>query len=350
MRPARAWLAAAALAACSSEPARRPAEDRDRGAPRAVAPARPGGVAEEAAARPGARGAPPPAPATAAIAAPPPALPLEESFTLVAAGAAPRAALRYGLVAGAAEHAAETRLVMRDDAPGGGATELVLPAIRDGLRVELVGAGQLAVRALPVAIDAAASAAARERAEQYTARWRAGRAAAGATVAIDDRGRIARAADAGPARVDPPGPATDDLVQRLLAVIVPLPAEAIGIGARWRVVTVLRQGPVAVKQTAEYALTARAPGGWRIRVALRRVAEPQPLADPSLPAGATAELAALLRRLDGALTVDPRRAVAARGALTVESRLHARVLAPGAAAPVEQLFEDTGTIALITRP
>jgi hypothetical protein len=142
------------------------------------------------------------------------------------------------------------------------------------------------------------------------------------------------------------------LVQRLLALIVPVPAEPVGAGASWRAVTILRRGPAVAKQTAIYTLIARGPARWKLHVKLQRVGQRQQIVDPGLPPATSAELVALLRALEGDVEVDPTLPLIAGGALTVESQLHARLQPPASAgqprlAIVEQMFEDTGKVSFV---
>jgi hypothetical protein len=131
---------------------------------------------------------------------------------------------------------------------------------------------------------------------------------------------------------------------------VPVPAEPVGLGASWRVVTILRQGAIVAKQTATYTLTGRTAQRWKLHAALQRSAQTQAIVDPPPPPGATVELVALFRVLEGDIEIDPRLPLIASGGLAVESRVHARMQLPrppGASqAPpaTEQMFEDTGKL------
>ena len=87
---------------------------------------------------------------------------------------------------------------------------------------------------------------------------------------------------------------------------------------------------------------------------LQRVGQQQPITDPTLPAGTSAELIALFRALEGTVEIDPKLPLIAAGALALESRLHARLQLPQAPsqterpAAVEQMFEDTGKISVVS--
>jgi len=103
-------------------------------------------------------------------------------------------------------------------------------------------------------------------------------------------------------------------------------------------ITVLKQGPAYIKQTADYTLVERG-ARWKIKVKLLRVGEEQTLGD----SGMRIDLMALFRELQGTVEIDPARPLIAAGTLTVESRMHAKVTPPNQA-PIEQMVEDTGTV------
>lgn len=344
---AMAAVAAAAAAACQ-DPAPRAAAGASSAAaaPTAAGP-------NPAAGEPAVRRGPP---QVVVLDEPAIALPHQESFQLIDAGKGARSALRYTLAPGATTLIARTELLSRHVAQGGFTAPVALPAIRDGFEVAITAdrPGRLALRAVPGQAAAASPAA-----EAYLApgRMLENRAI---TVEVDDRGAIRSLGfddDPGGARS---AAARDVLAQSLLTLVVPVPAEPIGSGARWSSVTILRQGPAVAKQTATYTLLARTPRRWKLHVKLQRVGESQQLADPSLPRGTTTELIALFRILEGDIEVDPRLPVVAGGGLTIESRLHARIHLPapeaatgGAARPaatIEQMFEDTGRVSFSRAP
>jgi hypothetical protein len=285
-------------------------------------------------------------PRTIVMASPAIELPRLESFQLLDAGTGARAVLRYQRAAGASSFLAQTTLSSRHLEQGAFTAPVALPAIRDGFAITVAAEhpDQLALRALP-----AEAATASPEADAYLASWRKLLQNRRMTVTIDDRGQVATLGF----NDDPSGTrsaqARDDLAQRLLSTIVPLPAEPIGAGARWRVVTILKQGPAFAKQTATYTLIAPGPV-WRLHVKLQRVAEEQRLDDPALPAGTTADLIAMFRAFEGDVEVDPRQPMITRGTLTIESRLHVKLTTAGQPAAQEQLFEDTGRVVLSRQP
>jgi hypothetical protein len=267
-------------------------------------------------------------------------LPHQESFQLLDRGKGARATLRYAPGAGTSAVMARSALTSRHLDRGAFSRPVALPAIRDGFEVAAAAdhPGRLALRAMT-----GAAAAASPDADAYLAPWRTLLQGRAVTLDIDDRGAIS----AIKFDDDPAGAtsvrARDELVQRLLSLVVPLPDEPVGTGASWRAVTILRQGPAVAKQTAIYTLVARGPARWKLKVKLQRVGKQQQITDPTLPPGTSSELIAMFRALEGSVEIDPAVPLIAAGSLTVESRLHARLQLPGSA-PVEQMFEDTGKI------
>jgi hypothetical protein len=339
-----AMIAVAAVAACqdpvSSTPA--PAASAPAVAPRAApadaAPAAPEPAAPE----------PPVDPPPRVIVMPEPAvaLPRQESVQLLSSGKGARVALRYTLAAGTTAMMASSALRSRHLDRGAFTRPAALPPIRDGFEIAIAAprAGRFTLR--PVIGQVAAPS---PDADAYLAPWRTLLQGRPITLELDDRGAIAslRFDD------DPSGAtsaqARDELVQRLVSLIVPLPAEPVGTGASWRAITLLRQGPAVARQTAIYTLIARGPARWKLHVKLQRVGRRQQIVDPALPQGTSAELIGLFRALEGDVEIDPALPLIAGGALTVESRLHARLQLPAPAgrprpAIVEQMFEDTGKV------
>ena len=127
--------------------------------------------------------------------------------------------------------------------------------------------------------------------------------------------------------------------------MVPWPREPIGVGARWRVITLLRIGGAYVKQTATYELTALDGARATIAVALTRLAERQLLALPGLPAGAEAELIGLVREQTGTVTVDLAAPLPLAGRFETTLSSHAQFRA-GAAPALDEVADDRAVLTL----
>lgn len=266
-------------------------------------------------------------------------LPKQESFELIDAGKGDRAPLRYELAAGALTYPIETKLRSRHLANGVWSKPAAMPAIRDGFTINIAEPDKpLAIRAIAGTLASPSA-----EAEAYLATWRSIEKRVIA-VKLDARGQLGGVTFADDPDNKTSQRARDELYSRLLAIAIPLPEEPVGVGAKWRVATVLRQHPAIVKQVATYTLVSRTAKRWRIDVDLQRHGEQQTVFDPALPKGAVATIIALVRKLEGTLSVDPTRPLPV-GTLAVQSTLHVRIALPNTKVQ-EQIFDDTGTVAL----
>ena len=251
-------------------------------------------------------------------------VPRQEPVVLAGAGAEPRAPLRYALARGTTQRIElETRAKGRQLSGSSWSEVVELPVMTTAFTIATGESGAVVVEASAGPAEGAWALVA-GRAFQLVAdeQLRFG------GLSFADGGPIGRAI-------------LDEAAQRLLALAVPVPTEPVGIGATWRVVTLLRQRPALVKQTATYTLLAREASRWTIGVELARVAEPQTAEDPGLPADTAVDVVALVVRISGQLHVDPSRAFPA-GTLATSSTLHIKVRSSTAVA--EQMFEDESRI------
>jgi hypothetical protein len=263
-------------------------------------------------------------------------VPKQELFRVLDPGKGAKTVLRYTL-AGEHEQHLETTLAERTLVANKVGDPVQLPAIRDGFAVTFAK-DAVALRPLPVTLAGTPTPAA----EQYIAPWKTQLQGRRLDVVFDARGQFGAITF----RDDPMNQrvphAKDELVQRLLATTVPLPEPAVGTGASWQVITVLRQGPAYIKQTATYTLVEKA-ARWKLKVKLLRIGEEQTLFDPALPRGTSIELIMIFRVLEGTVEIDPKSPFIAAGKLSIESRVHAKVAAPGKP-PAEQYVEDLGAV------
>lgn len=264
-------------------------------------------------------------------------LPRQHSFELIAPGAAPREPLRYTLAPGVTQHLTTTKLRSRRLADGTWGPATDLPAITVGFAVTVEADKPAQLRALTPKVAKPSP-----EADAYLASWREleGHQLG---MPIDARGRLGKLTtdETDENRRDA---TLDDLAQRLLVTIVPLPDEPVGIGAKWRSVTILRQRPALVKQTATYTLRARTAKSWKIDVEIQRVGEEQVVTSPDLPEDAAANILAVGRKLEGTVTVIPG-ALFPTGKLSVDSIIHMRI-ATADRKVYEQILEDVGTVEL----
>jgi hypothetical protein len=283
------------------------------------------------------------------------ALPMTESFTLVDAGAAPRARLRFAWDPHASREVVVAAALSSRRMEGNAWSDpLAVPAIREGFGVTTTpaagGGATIAFRGLDAAVDGTPPPDQAARADEYLADFRDHLQRRRGTIVADDRGRLSGFAfdDASPLKAGSHDRATDDLTERWLAAAVPLPDEAVGPGARWRVVTALRAGAAIVKQTAEYTLVEARPDRWIVDEVVRRIGEDQLVDAPGLPAGAIAELIALFREQRGRVELSRALPWPVAGQVTTELRVHVKLGVPGAGVR-EELTEDTGTLSFSSK-
>ncbi len=266
-------------------------------------------------------------------------LPKQQSFRLLDPGKGQLAVLRYAVGEGETTTRIEMTLTSRHLADGTWSETASLPPIRTALAVASTGSAQLRARPLPGEVVGTAT----PEALAYLGAWKASENRR-LTIGFDARGQLGPIAFADDPQASHSREAIDDLTQRLLSIVVPLPEEAVAVGASWRVVTILNQRPVVVKQTATYTLLARTAQGWKVAIDLQRIGEEQTITDPSVAKNAMVDLVALVRHYKGTVDVAPDRALPT-GTLEIDSSMHVR-MQPRTGPIVEQILEDSGTVAL----
>ena len=122
----------------------------------------------------------------------------------------------------------------------------------------------------------------------------------------------------------------------MLVLAIPLPEEPVGVGAKWRVATVLRQHPAIVKQVATYTLVARTAKRWKIAVDIERHGEEQVVFDRRCRPARSRPSSCSPVTLEGTLEVDPAQPLPT-GTLTAKSMLHVRIAMPDSARPPTNL-------------
>ncbi|MCG8420529.1 MAG: hypothetical protein MJE77_21550 [Proteobacteria bacterium] len=303
----------------------------------------------------------------------PPQLPIHHPVRLAETGKAPRRALRYrpaqpgqkgetGPVARSFVIAA--RVGVRELDQGTWGPRVELPEIRYGLGFystagPATGAtsGDLffQVRGLEGEIgevdqsDARLAEHAKRGADYFLTRYRKHLERRRLTVRIDPSGRLKELTFSPDLAGKPEADNTRRQIEQILVEsIVPLPAQAIGAGARWTGRTVLWRDTSVVTQTAEYELISAKKDRLRIAVKLTQIGERQVVQLPDLPPSVTAELIGLFWRARGEFEVDLTSVTPVSAALEVEMRTHNRLVEPTRTR--ERLVESLGTVRLDSSP
>ena len=106
--------------------------------------------------------------------------------------------------------------------------------------------------------------------------------------------------------------------QALQQISVPLPEEAVGKGAKWRLTTPLRQNGVSLTQIADYELIKLTPSGALVKVKIQQKAPKQKVWSP---VGVTVDLLSLASSGSGEMTVDLERLAPKASKLSLDSKV-----------------------------
>lgn len=93
------------------------------------------------------------------------------------------------------------------------------------------------------------------------------------------------------------------LEQSIQHLSAPLPAEAVGVGAKWEVRSRIDSGGITVKQTARYELVELEGDRFECKISITQTAAAQPIQAPGMPPGAQVELASMKGTGSGELAV-----------------------------------------------
>lgn len=278
-------------------------------------------------------------------------LPKLESAELLDPGTGRRVAYRYTVSEGSHKFVIASKVTTRELDDGTWTERIDVPEVRFGLELthppKPADSGiRLFARAMEASIaegpDAAVTAA-----TQLIARYRAIVEGQRATIEIGDRGLPGTVTVTGRGPDDDSARPAREINTMLAQSAVPFPEEPIGLGAKWKVVIMLRRGESAVKQTAVYELESIDGSRLTIKQHLKQIGEHQQLFSPDLPKGVTSELVALFWEARGTVTVDPSVLTPVAGSMSVELRVHGKLIHP--AQTYDHFTESLGTVTLSTK-
>lgn len=95
-----------------------------------------------------------------------------------------------------------------------------------------------------------------------------------------------------------------NLKQSIRQMSIPLPEEAVGVGAKWEIQSDVKNADISLTQTMLATLEAMDESSCKIKVAMKQSAEEQELKAPTLPPGATLTLKSLASDGDTSLDID----------------------------------------------
>jgi hypothetical protein len=234
-------------------------------------------------------------------------------------GEAPREELRYRYTAGEEQQATmtmEMSMSMGDSAPQGMVMP-AMPAIRIPVSIrttEVLGDGSArfeAIMGAPTLVEDSGANPLRQMLGPAMSMIDGA-----ATYAwVDARGHTLDA------QFEMPGTADPMLAQMMSSVAgsfqgqmqqmsAPFPAEALGVGARWRVTTAVQLMGVATSMNADYTLLARNSDIVELEVSMTQTVDPNASSVPGMEAWDLAALANLSNQASGSMTVDLGNAIA----------------------------------------
>jgi hypothetical protein len=141
------------------------------------------------------------------------------------------------------------------------------------------------------------------------------------TSIVDNRGQIKAGNIELPEASDP---ITNQLFKQISNSLAqassPLPQEAVGIGAKWRVASQLNVSGINLSQSTIYELVALKDNVATFNVSLEQQAQSQKLSLPGMPAGATFTLKSLKSQGQGQIVVPLDMAIPVRSTISVRSQ------------------------------
>lgn len=148
---------------------------------------------------------------------------------------------------------------------------------------------------------------------------------------MSNRGEVCEADFTIPAGVSPQVKQTmEGMQQSMQQISVPFPEEAIGVGAKWEVTTVLHHAQgLDLTQTATYELLERSADTVKLTTTVSQKASPQPMNPPGLPPGSSVFLESMESSGSGTTVFDLTKIVPQDGQMTMSSKMAMKVEAMG---------------------
>jgi hypothetical protein len=137
--------------------------------------------------------------------------------------------------------------------------------------------------------------------------------------------------------------------QSFESMVTPLPNEAVGVGARWQVLTRTASGGADILQSAIYTLKSRSGHRATLQVQLTQLAANDTIQTAQMPAGMSAKLKAFNSGGSGTTNLDLKSVVPESGEMTLKVGMEIQVQGAGPGANEDTAVETT-TAVRIARP
>jgi hypothetical protein len=137
--------------------------------------------------------------------------------------------------------------------------------------------------------------------------------------------------------------------QSFESMMTPLPADPVGVGARWQVINRMTSGGADLLQSAIYTLKARSGPSATVGIALTRLAASDTIHTAQMPAGMNAKVKSFSSSSSGTMKLDMK-SVAPEGGSMAEKTVMTIAVQGAGANPGDESTVETTTTQQFTRP
>jgi hypothetical protein len=134
--------------------------------------------------------------------------------------------------------------------------------------------------------------------------------------------------------------------QSVESMVTPLPQEAVGVGARWQVVSRLATGGADILQSAIYTLKSRSGNRATLDISLVQLAASDTIHTPQMPAGMNAKIKGFSSSGTGTTQMDLKSIAPENGTMTLKTAMDIGVQGAGASSADDSSVETTTTVTL----
>ncbi len=99
----------------------------------------------------------------------------------------------------------------------------------------------------------------------------------------------------------------------------PMPSEAVGLGAKWKITEDSKSNGIAMVSTSTHEITKLEPDGFTMKIHVSQTAPAQGLKDPSLPAGMSLSLQSLKSEGEATTIIETNSMLQVKSAITLDS-------------------------------
>lgn len=273
---------------------------------------------------------------------------------LIEPGAEPRADLSYALVKGATQKMVMAMdMTMAMKAQGQALPTTTIPRMSMGMdatAAEKNGAGEFRVDSHLTTVSVDPSGAQQEQMARALRPQLESMKGLSMVYWVNPKGHVHDVKLGMPAGMPPAAQQLlNGMSQSFESMVTPLPAEPVGLGARWQVISRTATGGADLLQSAIYTLKSRDGGRATLEVKLIQLAASDTIHSPQMPAGMSAKVKSFSSGGSGTTQVDLKSVAPEGGAMTLKTTMDIGVQGAGPGTTDDSTVETT-TAVTITRP